>query len=79
MLDASMEELFVTHMEGARYLDKEGKSLTELYAAKLIRFTNWHVRRSLCLAVSPPCPQETDAELDRAARDEQGQAEQHDL
>ena len=44
MLDASMEELFVPYMEGARYLDKEGKSLTELYAAKLIRFTNWHVR-----------------------------------
>ncbi|GAA5846578.1 hypothetical protein JCM9279_006750 [Rhodotorula babjevae] len=42
MLDASMEELFVPYMEGARYLDKEGKSLTELYAAKLIRFTNWH-------------------------------------
>lgn len=43
MLDQSIEELFVPYMEGTRYLDKEGKSLTELYAAKLIRFTNWHV------------------------------------
>ncbi|GAA6029940.1 hypothetical protein JCM8097_009179 [Rhodosporidiobolus ruineniae] len=42
MLDQSMEELFVPYMEGQRYLDKEGKSLTELYAGKLIRFTNWH-------------------------------------
>ncbi|BGP13181.1 hypothetical protein JCM10213_000239 [Rhodosporidiobolus nylandii] len=42
MLDGSMEELFVPYMEGSRYLDKEGKSLTELYAGKLIRFTNWH-------------------------------------
>ncbi|BGP37125.1 Exocyst complex component 5 [Rhodotorula kratochvilovae] len=42
MLDGSMDELFVPYMEGARYLDREGKSLTELYAAKLIRFTNWH-------------------------------------
>ncbi|GAA6015669.1 hypothetical protein JCM10207_008166 [Rhodosporidiobolus poonsookiae] len=42
MLDASMEELFVPYMEGSRYLDREGKSLTELYAGKLIRFTNWH-------------------------------------
>ncbi|GAA5996984.1 exocyst subunit SEC10 [Rhodotorula paludigena] len=42
MLDGSMEELFVPYMEGARYLEKEGKSLTELYAARLIRFTNWH-------------------------------------
>ncbi|GAA5826265.1 hypothetical protein JCM11251_007230 [Rhodosporidiobolus azoricus] len=42
MLDQSMDELFVPYMEGTRYLDKEGKSLTELYAGKLIRFTNWH-------------------------------------
>ncbi|GAA5857601.1 hypothetical protein JCM8547_004291 [Rhodosporidiobolus lusitaniae] len=42
MLDGSMEELFVPYMEGNRYLEKEGKSLTELYAGKLIRFTNWH-------------------------------------
>ncbi|GAA5991087.1 hypothetical protein JCM11641_004427 [Rhodosporidiobolus odoratus] len=42
MLDGSMDELFVPYMEGSRYLDKEGKSLTELYAGKLIRFTNWH-------------------------------------
>ena len=51
MLDHAMEELFVPYMEGNRYLEKEGKSLTELYAGKLLRFTNWHVssvdRRSL--------------------------------
>ena len=43
MLDGAMEELFVPYMEGTRYLEKEGKSLTELYATKLLRFTNWHV------------------------------------
>ena len=42
MLDGAMEELFVPYMEGARYLEKESKSLTELYAGKLLRFTNWH-------------------------------------
>lgn len=42
MLDHSMDELFVPYMEGSRYMDKEGKNLTELYAATLIRFTNWH-------------------------------------
>ncbi|KAI5476482.1 exocyst complex component protein [Pseudohyphozyma bogoriensis] len=42
MLDQAMEELFVPYMEGSRYLDKEGKSVTELYASKLFRFTNWH-------------------------------------
>jgi hypothetical protein len=50
MLDQAMDELFVPYMEGTRYLDKEGKSLTELYAGKLLRFTNWHVSRPL----SPP-------------------------
>lgn len=43
MLEQSTEELFVPYMEGTRYLEKESKSLTELYAGKLIRFTNWHV------------------------------------
>lgn len=45
MLDQAMDELFVPYMEGARYLEREGKSLTELYAGKLLRFTNWHVSR----------------------------------
>jgi hypothetical protein len=44
MLDQTLEELFVPYMEGTRYLDKEGKSLTELYAGYLLRFMNWHVR-----------------------------------
>lgn len=43
MLELAMEELFMPYLEGARYLDKEGKSLTELYAGRLIRFTSWHV------------------------------------
>ncbi|KAK4056327.1 Exocyst complex component 5 [Microbotryomycetes sp. JL221] len=42
MLDQVTEELFVPYMEGTRYIDKESKSLTELYAGKLLRFTNWH-------------------------------------
>ncbi|KAM0792876.1 hypothetical protein ACM66B_002639 [Microbotryomycetes sp. NB124-2] len=42
MLDQVIEELFVPYMEGTRYLDRESKSLTELYAGKLLRFTNWH-------------------------------------
>lgn len=49
MLDLAMEELFVPYMEGSRYLEKEGKSLTELYAGKLLRFTNWHVRTRFLL------------------------------
>lgn len=63
MLDQSVDELFVPYMEGARYLDKEGKSLTELYAAKLIRFTNWHVRNA---STSPPDMQADCSSLQRA-------------
>lgn len=48
MLEVAMEELFVPYMEGTRYLDKEAKSVTELYASKLLRFTNWHVSPMFC-------------------------------
>jgi exocyst complex component 5 len=51
MLDQTLEELFVPYMEGTRYVDKEGKSLTELYAGYLLRFMNWHVRANSLLAV----------------------------
>lgn len=53
MLESAMDELFVPYMEGTRYLDKEGKSLTELYAGKLLRFTNWHVSRRHGATIKP--------------------------
>ncbi|GAA96373.1 uncharacterized protein L969DRAFT_91493 [Mixia osmundae IAM 14324] len=43
MLDQAVEEVFVQHLEGARYLDRESKSLTELYAGYLLRFANYHL------------------------------------
>jgi hypothetical protein len=42
MLDQAVEELFVPYMEGVKYLERESRSLTELYAAYLLRFSTYH-------------------------------------
>ena len=44
MLETAMEELFVPYTEGLRYLERESKSLSELYSDHLLRFTRYHVR-----------------------------------
>lgn len=43
MLDQAVEELFVPYMEGVKYVEREGRSLTDLYAAYLLPFSNYHV------------------------------------
>ena len=43
MLDTAMEELFVPYTESQRYLERESKSLSELYASFLTNFTRYHV------------------------------------
>jgi hypothetical protein len=43
MLDTAMEELFVSHTEGTKYLERESKSLGEMYLNLLLRFTKYHV------------------------------------
>ncbi|KAF9509870.1 hypothetical protein BS47DRAFT_1396495 [Hydnum rufescens UP504] len=42
MLENAMEELFVPYNEGTKYLDKETKSLSEIYSTYLNRFTKYH-------------------------------------
>ncbi|KAI0952330.1 hypothetical protein AcV7_008177 [Taiwanofungus camphoratus] len=44
MLETAMEELFVPYIEGQRYLERESKSLGELYANYLVTFTRFHER-----------------------------------
>ena len=44
MLETAMEELFVPYTEGQRYMERESKSLSELYADFLTNFTRYHVR-----------------------------------
>jgi exocyst complex component 5 len=46
MLETAMEELFMPYTEGQRYLERESKSLSELYASFLTNFTRYHVKTS---------------------------------
>jgi exocyst complex component 5 len=43
MLETAMEELFIPYTEGIRYLERESKSLGELYSGYLARFARYHV------------------------------------
>lgn len=49
MLETAMEELFVPYTEGQRYLERESKSVSELYASFLTNFTRYHVRLNIFL------------------------------
>ncbi|KAJ9157477.1 Exocyst complex component sec10 [Pleurostoma richardsiae] len=44
-LDQQMEELFVPYLVGSSYIDREKKSLDELYNSLLFKFTIYHSRR----------------------------------
>lgn len=41
-LETQQSDLFVPYLEGGRYLEKERKSLTELYSSLLYKFTKYH-------------------------------------
>ncbi|KAI7934449.1 hypothetical protein MJO28_017082 [Puccinia striiformis f. sp. tritici] len=42
MLDQQLDELFGQHLDNSRYVERECKSLTELYASYLLQFAKWH-------------------------------------
>ena len=43
MLDSAMDELFVPYTEGQRYMERELKSIGELFMLNLFGFSKWHV------------------------------------
>jgi exocyst complex component 5 len=45
VLDQQLEELFVPYIVGSSYIDRERKSLEELYSSLLFKFTIYHSRR----------------------------------
>ena len=47
MLETAMEELFIPYTEGSKYIDRESKSLTDLYSSLLNNFTHFHVSSAL--------------------------------
>jgi len=46
-LDQQVEDLFIPYFAGSTYIDREKRSLEELYASLLYRFTVYHVSRTL--------------------------------
>jgi hypothetical protein len=55
ILETAMEELFVPYTEGQRYLERESKSLTELYLGYLSAFTRYHVNDGFAVLRSNVC------------------------
>jgi len=45
VLDQQIEELFVPYLVGSSYIERERKSLEELYSSLLFKFTTYHSRR----------------------------------
>ena len=43
MLDSAMDELFVPYTEGQRYMERELKSINDLFMLNLFGFAKWHV------------------------------------
>lgn len=45
MLDSQLDEFFSQYLDNSHYLERESKSLTELYASYLLKYARWHVGR----------------------------------
>jgi hypothetical protein len=43
VLDQQLDELFVPYLLGSSYIEREKKSLEELYSSLLFKFTTYHV------------------------------------
>ena len=49
-LDQNLDDLFVPYLENSRYIEREVKSLQELYSSLLYKFNRFHVSAMLvCL------------------------------
>ncbi|GET01528.1 exocyst complex component Sec10 [Rhizophagus clarus] len=46
LLDQCIEDLFIPYTEGDRYIEKEKKSLSELYSSLLLQFNAYHIQQS---------------------------------
>jgi hypothetical protein len=85
MLDQQLEELFGQHLDNSRYVERECKSLTELYASYLLQFARWHVSISRVSLLSTVRQRETRMNnkrhflLTRSACNKQSQTDKHDF
>lgn len=46
MLETATDELFIPYTEGQKYLERESKSLAELYSNLLQKFNRYHVSKA---------------------------------
>jgi len=50
-LDQSLDDLFVPNLENGRYIEREVKSLQELYSSFLYKFNGYHVKTPKMIAI----------------------------
>ncbi len=53
-LDQQLDDLFVPYFVGSSYIEREKKSLEELYSSLLFKFTIYHVSGRLYVLASGP-------------------------
>lgn len=46
VLDQQLEDLFIPFLSGSSYIEREKRSLEELYSSLLFKFTTYHVSSS---------------------------------
>ncbi|THC88249.1 hypothetical protein EYZ11_012304 [Aspergillus tanneri] len=69
VLDQQLEDLFVPYFVGSSYIEREKKTLEELYTSILFRFTTFHSRRKKAVTTFMASLSKSGTELLTSARD----------
>ncbi|KAI9039741.1 exocyst subunit SEC10 [Aspergillus affinis] len=69
VLDQQLEDLFVPYFVGSSYIEREKKTLEELYTSLLFRFTTFHARRKKAATTFMASLSKSGTELLSSARD----------
>ncbi|EIT75375.1 exocyst subunit - Sec10p [Aspergillus oryzae 100-8] len=69
ILDQQLEDLFVPYFVGSSYIEREKKTLEELYTSLLFKFTTFHARRKKAATTFMASLSKSGTELLSSARD----------
>ncbi|KAE8145788.1 exocyst complex component Sec10-like protein [Aspergillus avenaceus] len=69
VLDQQLEDLFVPYFVGSSYIEREKKTLEELYTSLLFKFTTFHARRKKAATTFMASLSKSGTELLSSARD----------
>lgn len=61
VLDQQLEDLFVPYFSGSSHIEREKRSLEELYSSLLFKFTTYHVSPSICRGINLVLTTRTDS------------------